>query len=117
MGATSACSNFRQGNVGASIVDSIGVALDATAAAVPFVPASTGKAIKAARGLEKAVDGARTADMLGGAAKMDGYIPKPPTGPGSVPVEQRDPHRFSPIPYENPSELNKMESARLAAGR
>jgi len=38
MGATSAYSNFSQGNVGAGIVDSIGVAIDATAAAVPFVP-------------------------------------------------------------------------------
>ncbi|WP_353098663.1 polymorphic toxin type 10 domain-containing protein [Stenotrophomonas lactitubi] len=65
MGATSAYSNFSQGNVGAGIVDSIGVAIDATAAAVPFVPGGAGTAIKAARGLEKAVDGARTAEKLG----------------------------------------------------
>jgi RHS repeat-associated protein len=65
MGATSAYSNFSQGNVGAGIVDSIGVAIDATAAAVPFVPGGAGAAIKAARGLEKAVDGARTAEKAG----------------------------------------------------
>ena len=93
MGATSAYSNFSQGNVGAGIVDSIGVAIDATAAAVPFVPGGAGTAIKAARGLEKAVDGARTADKLGDAGKMVGDLPKPPTGPGSVPVAQRDPQR------------------------
>lgn len=94
MGATSAYSNFSQGNVGAGIVDSIGVAIDATAAAVPFVPGGAGTAIKAARGLEKAVDGARTADNLGDAGKMVGDLPKPPTGPGSVPVAQRDPQRL-----------------------
>jgi hypothetical protein len=65
MGATSAYSNFSQGNVGASIVDSIGVAIDATAAALPFVPGGAGMAIKAARGLEKAVEDARTAEKAG----------------------------------------------------
>lgn len=94
MGATCAYSNFSQGNVGAGIVDSIGVAIDATAAAVSFVPGGAGAAIKAARGLEKAVDGARTADKFGGAGKMVGDLPKPPTGPGSVPVAQRDPQRL-----------------------
>lgn len=94
MGATSAYSNFSQGNVGAGIVDSIGVAIDATAAAVPFVPGGAGTAIKAARGLEKAVDGARTAEKLGDAGKMVGDLPKPPTGPGAVPVAQRDPQRL-----------------------
>ena len=93
MGATSAYSNFSQGNVGAGIVDSIGVAIDATATAVPFVPGGAGTAIKAARGLEKAVDGVRTADKLGDAGKMVGDLPKPPTGPGSVPIAQRDPQR------------------------
>lgn len=65
MGATSAYSNFSQGNVGAGIVDSIGVAIDATAAALPFVPGGAGTAIKAARGIEKAVEGARTAEKAG----------------------------------------------------
>lgn len=64
-GATSAYSNFSQGNVGAGIVDSIGVAIDATAAALPFVPGGAGTAIKAARGIEKAVEGARTAEKAG----------------------------------------------------
>ncbi|WP_457322176.1 RHS repeat-associated core domain-containing protein [Stenotrophomonas sp. P5_B8] len=60
MGATSAYSNFSQGNVGAGIVDSIGVAIDATAAAVPFVPGGAGAAIKAVRTTDKAVDALRS---------------------------------------------------------
>lgn len=93
MGATSAYSNFSEGNVGAGIVDSIGVAIDTAAAVVPFVPGGAGAAIKAARGLEKAVDGSRAADKLGDAGRMVGDLPKPPTGPGSVPIAQRDPQR------------------------
>ncbi|MFN4160548.1 MAG: RHS repeat-associated core domain-containing protein [Stenotrophomonas sp.] len=38
MGATSAYSNFSQGNAGSGIAASVGVAIDATAAALPFVP-------------------------------------------------------------------------------
>jgi hypothetical protein len=60
MGATSAYSNFSQGNVGAGIVDSIGLAVDATAAALPFVPGGAGAGIKAARAADKAVDAARS---------------------------------------------------------
>lgn len=50
---------------GAGIVASVGVAIDATAAALPFVPGGAGTAIKAARGLERAVEGARTAEKAG----------------------------------------------------
>jgi hypothetical protein len=42
MGANSAYFNFSQGNEGAGIVDSIGVAIDATAAAVPLFPETLG---------------------------------------------------------------------------
>jgi len=81
MGATSACSNVSQANVVTGIVDSIGVAIDATATAAPSVPGGAGTAIKAARGLE-AVDGAGAEDKLGAAGKMVGDLPKPPTGRG-----------------------------------
>ncbi|MFL9583445.1 RHS repeat-associated core domain-containing protein [Stenotrophomonas sp. AB1(2024)] len=60
MGANSAYSNFSQGNVGAGVVDSIGVAIDTTAAAVPFVPGGAGAGIKAARATGTAVDAARS---------------------------------------------------------
>ena len=65
MGVESAYSNFSQGNIGAGIVDSIGVVVDAAAAAVPYVPGGAGTAIKAARGVDKAVEGARDAKATG----------------------------------------------------
>lgn len=59
MGATSAYSNFSQGNIGAGVVDSIGVVVDTAAAAIPVVPGGAGAAIKAARLAENAAQGAR----------------------------------------------------------
>lgn len=59
LGATSAYSNFSEGNIGAGIIDSIGVAVDSVAAAVPFVPGGAGATIKAVRLAENAAQGAR----------------------------------------------------------
>jgi len=71
MGVDSAYGNFNQGNIGAGIVDTIGVALDVTAAAVPFVPGGAGTAIKAVRGGEAAVNALRRTDKVeGGSAAV-----------------------------------------------
>ncbi|MDH0273021.1 MULTISPECIES: RHS repeat-associated core domain-containing protein [Stenotrophomonas] len=59
LGATSAYSNFSEGNIGAGVVDSIGVAVDSLAAAVPFVPGGAGATIKAVRMAENAAQGAQ----------------------------------------------------------
>jgi len=69
MGAQSAYSNFSQGNVGAGIVDSVGVVVDVAATAVPYVPGGAGTAIKAVRGVDKAVDVAKTAERTAEAGK------------------------------------------------
>jgi RHS repeat-associated protein len=98
MGLDSAYSNFSDGHVGAGVVDAVGVAIDTTAAAVPFVPGGMGTAIKAARGVEKAVESGRAAEKLPmsspninpkdvagrtvgeieGVAKKNGLVPKGP---------------------------------------
>ena len=71
MGVDSAYGNFNQGNIGAGILDTIGVALDVTAAAVPFVPGGAGTAIKAVRGGEAAVNALRRTDKVeGGSAAV-----------------------------------------------
>jgi hypothetical protein len=71
-----------------SLGNAVGVAVDAIAAAVPFVPGGVWIARPATNAAGDAVKGAgKVAD----AAKAD--IPKPPTGKGSVPPDQRDPKR------------------------
>ncbi|WP_428993340.1 hypothetical protein [Stenotrophomonas maltophilia] len=64
LGATSAYSNFSEGNIGAGVVDSIGVAVDSLAAAVPFVPGGAGATIKAVRMAENAAQGARAEKVV-----------------------------------------------------
>ncbi|WP_286071280.1 RHS repeat-associated core domain-containing protein [Stenotrophomonas sp. 57] len=71
MGASSAYSNFSQGNIGAGVVDSVGVAIDTVAAAVPFVPGGAGASIKAVRIADKAMDSARRGEQ-GASAAADG---------------------------------------------
>ncbi|WP_343651785.1 RHS repeat-associated core domain-containing protein [Stenotrophomonas sp.] len=71
MGASSAYSNFSQGNIGAGVVDSVGVAIDTVAAAVPFVPGGAGASIKAVRIADKAMDAARRGEQ-GASAAADG---------------------------------------------
>ena len=48
--------NAKKGNVGAAIVDGVGLAYDLTAVIVPVMPGGAGSAIKAYRGVDKAVD-------------------------------------------------------------
>ncbi len=48
--------NIKQRNIGASIVDGIGLAVDAAAALLPFIPGGAGTAIKGVRTAGKAAD-------------------------------------------------------------
>ncbi len=56
--------NIRQGKVGASIVDGVGLVVDAAATAFPFVPGGAGTAIKGVRAADKAVEGIKTVDKV-----------------------------------------------------
>lgn len=56
LGFTSLVGNLRQGSYGAAIVDAIGVAIDAGAAAVPVLPGGASSAIRAFRGLDRVGD-------------------------------------------------------------
>ena len=53
---SSLSSNIQEGNVGDAIVDAVGLAIDAVAAVIPFVPAGAGVAVKAARAVDKGKD-------------------------------------------------------------
>lgn len=75
LGVASFVSNVREGNVGAAIIDGLGVAVDTVAAVVPVVPGGAGTLIKAVRAGDKALDAidttadvAKTADRVAGAA-------------------------------------------------
>lgn len=72
---------------------------DTAGAAVPFATGG-GLAVRAARAAERAADAARVADNAADAAtnaERVGGLPRPPTGPGRVAPEQRDPRRlFTP---------------------
>ena len=56
LGVGSFVSNVRQGAYLSAAVDAVGVAIDAGAAAVPFIPGGASSAIRALRGLENAGD-------------------------------------------------------------
>ncbi|MEM6252864.1 MAG: SpvB/TcaC N-terminal domain-containing protein [Cyanobacteria bacterium P01_D01_bin.156] len=60
IGIASLRQNIREGNVGDSIIDAIGIVADAAAAATPFVPGGAGAGIKAIRAGDKAVDSIKT---------------------------------------------------------
>ena len=55
--------NLKQRKVGASIVDGVGLIVDAAAAALPFVPGGAGTAIKGVRTAGKAADAVKTVDI------------------------------------------------------
>ena len=62
MDTESLVSNIKQGKVGASIVDGVSLTVDVLAAAIPFVPAGAGIAVKAARGADKTIDAVKAVD-------------------------------------------------------
>jgi hypothetical protein len=62
MGAKSFVKNIRAGNIGAAIVDGLGVVVDAAATVVPYVPGGVSAGIKAIRGVDKAVDAIQATD-------------------------------------------------------
>ena len=55
--AKSLVSNIREGKVGASIVDGVGLVADVAAAFVPFIPGGAGTAIKGIRATDKTIEG------------------------------------------------------------
>ena len=61
--------NVRRGKVSASIVDGVGLAVDAAATLLPFVPGGAGTAIKGVRAADKAVEGIKTVDKVVDAEK------------------------------------------------
>ena len=64
IGVASLIDNVKAGNIGAAIVDGIGVAADATATAVPFVPGGAGTAIKAYRAGKTAAKAVKASSVV-----------------------------------------------------
>jgi RHS repeat-associated protein len=65
--------------------------VDAASALIPFIPAGASKVARAAKEGVEAIGEQAT----GSAAKASvGKLPKPSTGPGTVPKSERDPKRF-----------------------
>jgi len=80
-GTKSLVNNIKQGNVGAAIVDGIGVVVDAAAVVLPIVPGGAGVAIKGTRAVNKATDATKVVDKGTDAVKIGKYsdIPDPKT--------------------------------------
>ena len=82
LGISSLWNNIKKGNVGAAIVDGVGVVVDAVAMALPVVPGGASTFIKAARAADVVVDVAKTtskvADKAADVVKMEKHhiIPK-----------------------------------------
>ncbi|UKK86163.1 hypothetical protein L7H23_08725 [Sphingopyxis sp. BSN-002] len=72
IGVASAVDNFSEGNIGAGVVDTIGVVVDGAATIVPFVPGGAGTAIKAARGGERVLRVVKAGDRVSGVATGTG---------------------------------------------
>jgi RHS repeat-associated protein len=64
IGVKSFVSSVKAGNVGAAIVDGIGIVADAAAVVLPIVPGGAGAAIKGIRAADKAVDAAKVANKV-----------------------------------------------------
>ena len=80
IGVASLSDNVASGNIGAAVVDGVGIIVDAVALALPFVPAGAGAAIKATRAADKVVDATKVADKAGDAGKAVGKysdVPNP----------------------------------------
>lgn len=69
-GAKSLVSNIKDNNVGAAIVDGIGIVADAAAVVLPFVPGGAGATIKALRGADKVADVVGAANMADNAVDV-----------------------------------------------
>jgi len=69
LGVKSFINNVSKGNVGAAIVDGVGVLADGVALAVPLVPGGAGAIIKVVRGGDKVIDMAKGADNINDARK------------------------------------------------
>ena len=64
MGVESFTENVSQGNIGAAVLDGVGIIADAAAVALPLVPGGAGAAIKGARAVDKAVDAVSSANKV-----------------------------------------------------
>lgn len=65
MDAVSLGSNIKDGNLGAAMIDGVGLVLDLGAAILPVVPGGAGTAIKAYREADKVVDATKVATTSG----------------------------------------------------
>lgn len=78
IGVVSAYHDIKEGNYGMLALDVVGVAVDAVAVAIPFIPGGVGVTIRASRGVKLAVDGLQLADQTsnviqGSFAAYDSY--------------------------------------------
>ena len=64
MGVESFTENVSQGNIGAAVLDGVGIIADAAAVALPLVPGGAGAVIKGARAVDKAVDAVSSANKV-----------------------------------------------------
>ena len=71
MGAKSFIDNVRAGNVGAAIVDGVGILADGVALALPIVPGGAGAAIKGVRAADKVVNAEKVMDKVATARGLE----------------------------------------------
>ena len=64
MGVESFTENVSRGNIGAAILDGVGIIADAAAVALPLVPGGAGAAIKGIRAVDKAADAVSSANKV-----------------------------------------------------
>ena len=69
MGMESFTENVSRGNIGAAVLDGVGIIADAVAVALPLVPGGAGAAIKGARAVDKAVDAVSSANKVNDVSK------------------------------------------------
>lgn len=69
VGVDSFTENISRGNIGAAILDGVGILADAVAVALPIVPGGAGAAIKGIRAVDKTVDAVSSANKINDVSK------------------------------------------------
>ena len=100
LGVNSFVDNVKAGNVGAAVLDAVGVVADVAAAVAPGVPGGAGAAIKAARAADKvddALDAVRAADNVADATKAASKVDEAvDTGKAASAAASRPGQDFTP---------------------
>jgi RHS repeat-associated protein len=105
LGLYSLQDNLSQGNYGWAAVDVAGLVVDATALAVPIVPGGVSSALKAARGVDAAVDAIQTVQVVNQSSNVFSVVKQY----ADEVVENVQDVVYRGLNPDNPNQLHQLE--------